>query len=79
MDFKEKPTLVILSKMELGGCGEDSICRQFNNPPWFYSSLPQVIRDNVEVCLCSTQPSSNEVTIVYLMELYVGQGKEIAM
>ena len=53
------------------GCGPHSTCCQFNNPPWFYSLLPQATRDDVEVRLCFALPSHNEDTIVYLVEVYV--------
>ena len=53
------------------GCGENSTCCQFNNPPWFYSSLPQATRDDVEVRLCFAAASSNENAILYLMEIFV--------
>ena len=55
------------------GCGEDSTCSQFNNPPWFYSSLPQATTDDVEVCLCFSYPSSDEDAILYLLELFIQQ------
>ena len=54
------------------GCGEDSTCCQFNNPPWFYSSLPQATTDDVEVRLCFNYPS-DEDAIIYLLEVFVQQ------
>ena len=53
------------------GCGEDSTCCQFNKPPWFYSSLPQATKDDVEARLCFDGPSSDEDIIIYLLELFV--------
>ena len=53
------------------GCGKDSTCCQFNNPPWFYSSLPQATTDDVEVRLCHGESASDEDTIVYLIEINV--------
>ena len=53
------------------GCGESSTCCQFNNPPWFYSSLPQATTDDVEARLCHGENTSNEDTIVYFIEINV--------
>ena len=54
------------------GCGEISTCCQFNNPPWFYSTLPQATTGDVEVHLCHGEGSlSTEDTIVYLIEINV--------
>ena len=54
------------------GCGENSTCCQLNNPPWFYSSLLQATTNDVEVRLCHGEAgSSNEDTIVYLIEIHV--------
>ena len=53
------------------GCGEDSTCCQFNNPPWFYSTLPQATMDDVEVRLCFSVTSNLENIIVYLLEIFV--------
>ena len=53
------------------GCGENSTCCQFNNPPWFYSSLPEATTDNLEVRLCLGEGKLDEEIIVYLIEVYV--------
>ena len=54
------------------GCGENSTCCQFNNPPWFHSSLPQTTTDDVEVRLCHGEGSlSDENSVVYLIEINV--------
>ena len=53
------------------GCGEDSTYCQFNNPPWFYYTLPQTTRDDLEVCLCFTDGAMNENALIYLLEIYV--------
>ena len=55
------------------GCGEDSTCCQFNNPPWFYSSLPRATTDDVEVRLCFSWPPSDEDAILYLLEIFIQQ------
>ena len=53
------------------GCGKNSTCCQFNNPPWFYSSLPEATTDNLEVRLCLGEGKLDEEIIVYLIEVYV--------
>ena len=53
------------------GCGENSTCCQFNNPPWFYSTLPHATMDDMEVQLCFAAPASNENAIIYLLEFFV--------
>ena len=54
------------------GCGADSTCCQFNNPPWFYSSLPQATTDDVEVRLCIDVGPNVGNVIIYLLEIYAG-------
>ena len=49
------------------GCGANSTCCQFNNPPWFYSSLPQATTDDMEARICF----GGDDAIIYLMEIYV--------
>ena len=53
------------------GCGKDSTCCHFNNPPWFYSSLPQATMDDMEVRLCFSSSANNENTVIYLLEIYI--------
>ena len=55
------------------GCGENSTCCQFNNPPWFYSSLPQATTDDLEVRLCFSSRSTDEDVIIYLLDVFVQQ------
>ena len=54
------------------GCGADSTCCQFNNPPWFYSTLPQATMDDMEVRLCFEAAANNENAVFYLLEIYAG-------
>jgi hypothetical protein len=35
-----------------GGCGSNSTCCQFNNPPWFTKTLPTPTTDDIELRLC---------------------------
>ena len=51
------------------GCGAESTCCQFNNPPWFYSTLPQATRDDVELRLCFSDDGNHAV--IYQLEIYV--------
>ncbi len=51
------------------GCGPDSTCCQFNNPPWFCKTLPQPTTDDLEVRACIS--SNGADTAITLIELYV--------
>ena len=53
------------------GCGPTSTCCQFNNPPWFCTALPQPTTDDIELRNCANEPTSNEDTLVQLVDIYV--------
>ena len=53
------------------GCGSNSMCCQFNDPPWFQTELPQATRDGVELRLCHNQADTDEDVIINLIEIYV--------
>ena len=53
------------------GCGTNSTCCTFNNPPWFCKQLPQPTNADLEVRLCSRSQPSTENTSVELIEIYV--------
>ena len=53
------------------GCGPTNACCQFNNPPWFCTTLPQPTTDDIELRICSTQGISNEDVYVQLLDIYV--------
>ena len=53
------------------GCGSNSTCCQFNDPPLFQTKLPQATRDGVELRLCHDQPDTDEDVIINLIEIYV--------
>ena len=53
------------------GCGAQSTCCSFNNPPWFCKQLPQPTRDDIELRLCADQSTSNEDTPFEVVEIYV--------
>jgi hypothetical protein len=52
------------------GCGLDSSCCQFRNPPWFQMSLPQQTTDHLEIRNCHALSVSFN-TLVKLIEIYV--------
>ena len=53
------------------GCGGNSTCCEFNNPPWFCKQLPQPTTNDIELRLCDDQPISDEDTPIERVEIYV--------
>ena len=53
------------------GCGPTSTCCEFNNPPWFCTTLPRPTNDDIELRICSNQARSNEDTLVSLIDLHI--------
>ena len=53
------------------GCGPTNTCCQFNNPPWFCTTLPQPTTDDIELRICSDQPFDSEDVTVQLVDIYV--------
>ena len=53
------------------GCGANSTCCSFNNPPWFCKQLPQPTTDDIELRVCSDQVISNEDTPLEMVEIYI--------
>ena len=53
------------------GCGPSSTCCQLNNPPWFCTTLPQPTTDDIELRNCANEGTSNEDTLVQLVDIYV--------
>ena len=53
------------------GCGANSTCCTFNNPPWFCTELDQCTSDDIELRLCADEPTSNEDIPIEIIELYV--------
>ena len=37
------------------GCGPNSTCCAFNNPPWFHRELPESTTDDIEMRLCKDE------------------------
>ena len=52
------------------GCSSISTCCQFNNPPWFCTSLPDST-DDLEVRICGDETTATEDTLITKLELYV--------
>ena len=52
------------------GCGENSTCCGWNNPPWFCKELPRATNDTIEVRLCSSSARHDEHTPIALIEMY---------
>ena len=53
------------------GCGPTNACCEFNNPPWFCTTLPQPTSDDIELRICGDEEPSSEDSIVYLVDIYV--------
>ena len=53
------------------GCGQQSTCCSFNNPPWFYKQLPQPTTDGIEVRVCRNEDGLEENIAIGSVEIYV--------
>ena len=53
------------------GCGDNSTCCSFNNPPWFCKQLPQPTTNDIELRLCGDQGISDEDTPLEMVEIYI--------
>ena len=53
------------------GCGHDSTCCSFNNPPWFYKQLPSLTSDAIEMRVCADESRNNEDIAMSSVEIYV--------
>ena len=53
------------------GCGSNSECCSFNNPPWFCTELNQSTSDDIELRLCADQSTHDEDIPIEHIELYV--------
>lgn len=53
------------------GCGSNSNCCKFHQPPWFCKELPEPTRDDLEVRICGSAYTSFGDTPVELVELYI--------
>ena len=53
------------------GCGSESTCCSFNNPPWFHKVLPYPTSDDIEMRVCCDQNRTNEDIAMSSVELYI--------
>ena len=53
------------------GCGSTNACCQFNNPPWFCTSIPQPTTEDIELRACGDQPEGDEDLLLSLIEIYI--------
>ncbi len=53
------------------GCGGNSTCCDFNNPPWFCKQLPQSTTDNIELRICFDQSLFDEDIPIEIAEIYI--------
>ena len=53
------------------GCGPNSRCCGFNNPPWFCKQLPQPTTDDIEMRVCMNQEISNEDIALETVQIFV--------
>lgn len=53
------------------GCGSTSTCCSFNNPPWFSKELSTATTNNIEVRVCSNEPTSIDDVPFQILELYI--------
>jgi hypothetical protein len=53
------------------GCGPESTCCSFNNPPWFYKQLPQPTTDDIEMRVCRSANLHLEDILIQIVQIYV--------
>ena len=53
------------------GCGPTSTCCEFNDPPWFCTTLPQPTSDEIELRICADEPRNDEDTLVSLIDINI--------
>ena len=53
------------------GCGATNACCQFNNPPWFCTTLPQPTTDDIEMRLCNNQNEGDEDVIISFVNINI--------
>ena len=53
------------------GCGPDSTCCTFNNPPWFSKQLTPPTTDDIEMRVCADENRIVEDINLEQVELYV--------
>ena len=53
------------------GCGLNSTCCSFNDPPWFHKQLPSATTDDIEMRVCRDESRDNEDIAISRVEIYV--------
>ena len=54
------------------GCGPTNTCCEFNNPPWFCTTLSQPTSDDIELRICADNlRDTNEDILVSLIDLHI--------
>ncbi len=53
------------------GCGPQSTCCTFNNPPWFYKQLRQPTTDDIEMRVCREEENSNDDIAIEMVDILV--------
>ena len=53
------------------GCGANSTCCTFNNPPWFLKQLPSTTADDIEMRICRDEHQTDERNHVEIVDLYI--------
>ena len=49
------------------GCGPTNACCQFNNPPWFCTTLPKPTTDDLELRICRDQSWEDSLVDISVM------------
>ena len=53
------------------GCGADSTCCEWQNPPWFCRSLPELTQNKLEFRVCTDSPAYDEQLLIDIIEIYI--------
>ena len=53
------------------GCGSNSTCCDFNNPPWFCKQLPEPTTEDIEVRICDQEGTDIDDIPFELIEIYI--------
>ena len=53
------------------GCGANSTCCMFNNPPWFLKQLPSTTTDDIEMRICRDGHQTDERNYIEIVDLYI--------
>ena len=53
------------------GCGPTNTCCEFNNPPWFCTTLSQPTTDDIELRICGANARNDEDAVVRLIDISI--------